>query len=89
MRRICGLDPWDPLTGHLLLDDSLFNANDIYNEEGIPIYIAPASLTKDQAKALNVNNFAMARSIQPESILREFDKLHLSESNEKVLRKIA
>jgi hypothetical protein len=88
MRRISGLDPWDPLTGHVLLDDSLFNSDDIYNEEGIPIYIAPISLTKEQAMALNRNNYAMARSIQPESILREFDRLHLNESEDKVKRKI-
>lgn len=101
MRAEFGLSPDEPITGQLEADDSLFNANDVYREGGIPIWIIPKNICdRKTAEILNRNNytsnfdandknsyFAMARSIREESLCREFDELHLDGPDDKVLRK--
>ena len=39
-----GLSPDEPITCQLEADDSLFNANDVYREGGIPIWIIPKNI---------------------------------------------
>ena len=88
IRKASGLMPDEPITGHILCDDSLFNDDDTYNEGGVPIYIVPKNIDKLTASELNVNNYGMARSIQLASLEREFRALHLdSEDEGQVLRK--
>ncbi len=104
IRKACDIPYDEPITGHILLDDSTANANDIYREGGVPIWIIPKNI-KEEALQLNRSNYAkmfepdadpkkvkyayaMARSIRPESLYREFDALHLDETDPaKVLRK--
>lgn len=106
MRAEFGLEPDEPITGQLGVDDSLFNNDDIYREGGVPIWLIPKNIaTREAALQLNRSNYAkmfepnadpkkvkyayaMARSIRPESLIREFHELHLDEPDPaKVLRK--
>ena len=69
----------DDLHGVVNIDDSLDNCLDIYNHGGSPILIS-------QSKT-NPYGFATARSLKPESIYRELEKLGFDDSLDEILQK--
>ena len=87
-RRILGLNPWDPIYGCVSPDDSLFVNGEIYSNGGIPVHIVPYVIPAIPTdRIVNPDGYAMARSIRPESLYREFDAMHLDGPEDKVLRK--
>lgn len=88
IRRIFDINPWNSITGYVIPDDSPFVNNEIYDNGGIPVHIVPYTVPATPLeKIINPNGYAMARSIRPESLYREFDELHLDGPGNKVLRK--
>ena len=69
----------DNLYGVVNIDDSLDNCIDIYNHGGSPILIS-------QNKT-NPYGFATARSLKPESIYRELEKLGFCDESNEILQK--
>ena len=87
IRRIFGIESWKAIEGFVVPDDSPFVNDEIYNAGGVPVKVVPytePAISLD--KIDNSKNYAMVRSIRPESLYREFSELHLDEP-EKVLRK--
>ena len=78
--RIMELYGLDNLRGVVNIDDSIVNCIDIYNHGGSPILISQ--------NKYNEYGFATSRSIKPESICRELEKLGFSDDATKILRKV-
>ena len=79
-KKIMQIYGYDDMHGVVLVDDSLANCLDIYNHGGTPILV---SQNKD-----NQYGFATVRSLKPESILRELEKLgFMSDDTNDILQK--
>ena len=85
-KKIMQIYGYDDMHGVVLLDDSLANCLDIYSHGGTPILVSQSGK--------NDYGFATVKSLKPESILRELEKLGFMSDNEydilqkpKVLRK--
>ena len=73
-KKVMQIYGYDDMHGVILVDDSLANCLDIYNHGGTPILVSQ-----------NPNNqygFATVRSLRPEIILREMEKLGFLTGNE-------
>lgn len=76
LMEIYGLDD---LQGVVNIDDSLENCRDIYDHGGSPILISSSKT--------NSYGFATARSVKPESIFRELERLGFGDSSDEILQK--
>ena len=71
----------DDLVGVVLIDDSIVNCQDILNHGGSAIWI---NRNKDMP---NSDGFAMAKSIKPESIYRELERLGYGDGSNTIYQK--
>lgn len=79
-KKIMQIYGYDDMHGVVLVDDSLANCLDIYSHGGTPILVS-------QNKTNNYG-FATVKSLKPESIMRELEKLNfMSDDENKILQK--
>ena len=73
-KKIMDIYGYDDMHGVVLVDDSLANCIDIYSHGGTPILVSP--------NKTNQYGFATVKSLKPESIMRELEKLNFMSNNE-------
>ena len=89
IRKIFGIDSWKPIEGFVVPDDAPFVNDEIYEAGGVPVHVVPYTEPSIPfGKIVNPNNYAMVRSIRPESLYREFTELHLDEPAKALRKKI-
>ena len=79
-KKLMQIYGYDDMHGVVLIDDSLANCIDIYSHGGTPILVSQSKI--------NPYGFATVKSINPESIMRELEKLgYMSNNEDNILQK--